>query len=171
MNDRKVVILGQLGATHGVAGFLKVNSYTDPAANIFHYDHWLIGTSEQNLKEISVLDKQIRGLKLVAKLAGCDDCDKARLYTGYLIGVYRNTLPEPDVNEYYWTDLEGCEVFNEKGVSLGRVDHLMNTGSPVSLMVVKSHQQDRLIPFQQGPVVKHVDLIKKSISVAWDEDF
>jgi 16S rRNA processing protein RimM len=36
-DDKKYVILGKLNAHHGIKGWLKVFSYTDPKQNILSY--------------------------------------------------------------------------------------------------------------------------------------
>lgn len=88
---------------------------------------------------------------------------------GCEIGICRDQLPAPGAGEYYWNDLEGLEVRNLQGESLGVVDHLMETGAN-DVLVVRG-ERERLIPFLQGQVVISVDLDEQRIQVDWDKDF
>ena len=37
MNDQEKVVIGQVSSPHGIKGWLKILSYTDPVDNIFSY--------------------------------------------------------------------------------------------------------------------------------------
>ena len=91
------------------------------------------------------------------------------LLMGSEIGIRRDQLPAPEPGEYYWSDLQGLEVVTEKGESLGRVDHLIETGAN-DVLVVKG-DRERLIPFVMQQVVTRVDLDAGTIQVDWDKDF
>ena len=61
----------------------------------------------------------------------------------------------PEEGQYYWADLEGLQVENQDGQLLGRIDHLLETGS-ADVMVIVQRCRDRrgkercLIPFMRG---------------------
>ena len=71
----------------------------------------------------------------VAQINGIDDRDEAQLLTGALIGVARQSIPEPDQDEYFWHDLIGCQVTNQQGDVLGQVAELMETGAHAILSI------------------------------------
>jgi 16S rRNA processing protein RimM len=85
------------------------------------------------------------------------------------IGISRDQLPETVPGEYYWSDLQGLEVVTLEGESLGRVDHLIETGANDVLVV--QGDRERLIPFVPEQVVTRVDLEAGIIQVDWDRDF
>jgi 16S rRNA processing protein RimM len=78
-------------------------------------------------------------------------------------------LPPAPEGEYYWTDLIGLTVINREGVTLGQVDHLLETGAN-DVLVVKG-ERERLIPFLLELVVLEVDLAQRMLRVDWEEDF
>ena len=82
--------------------------------------------------------------------------------------MLREELPEIQEDEYYWTDLEGLQVFHRDGRLLGRVTHLLATGAN-DVLVVKGNLE-HLIPFVMGKIILDVDLVKGMISVDWKWD-
>ena len=107
----------------------------------------------------------------VAQINGIDDRDEAQLLTGALIGVARQSIPEPDQDEYFWHDLIGCQVTNQQGDELGQVAELMETGAHAILSIkAKDTKRDLLVPFTQEYVLS-VDAKQKQLVVNWQADW
>src|SRR5690554_1838604 len=111
-------------------------------------------------------------------LKGIDDRELARSYGGAEIRVPTELLPELPEGEFYWHQLEGLEVFTVDGECLGKVHHLLETGSNDVLVVHATassiDQRERLIPYLPDlpdQVVKGVDLENSRIVVDWDPEF
>ena len=163
----KWVTVGRISGVFGVKGWLKVQSYTEPRANIVGFDVWTLRMSgAERLFEVE--DGQGQAGKVAAKLRGIDDPDRAREWVGADIVIERDRLPKTQTDEFYWTDLEGLEVRTTAGLTLGRVAHLLATGA--NDVLVLDGTPERLIPFVLGSVVKHVDLEAGSIVVDWAAD-
>jgi 16S rRNA processing protein RimM len=110
-----------------------------------------------------------QGKGVVARLAECDNRDQAYALMGSEIAVRRDQLPATAPGEYYWSELQGLDVVNTDGESLGTVDHLLETGAN-DVLVVKG-DRERLIPFVMDEVVIAVDREQGRIRVDWDKDF
>ena len=164
----KWVTLGRVSGVFGVKGWLKVQSYTEPRANIAQFGVWLLRMNGVD-SPFDVEDGHSHGGSVVAKLRGLDDRDRAVEWVGAEIVVERERLPALASNEFYWTDLEGLEVRTTAGEVLGKVDHLLATGANDVLVIGGSPQH--LIPFIVGPVVKLVDLPARLIVVEWSTDY
>ena len=162
------LVVGRVSGLHGVNGWIKVFSYTEPPDNIFVYRPWLI-EHETTRREFSVVDVKQHGSVLIAKLGGVVDRDTAALLVGADIVVKREQLPPPAPGEYYWTDLVGLDVIGAGGVLLGTVERLFETGAN-DVMVVAG-ERERLIPWILGEVVDQVDLENRRITVTWDPEF
>ena len=163
----KWVTVGRISGVFGVKGWLKVQSYTEPRANIVGFDVWTLRMSgAERLFEVE--DGQGQAGKVAAKLRGIDDPDRAREWVGADIVIERERLPKTQTDEFYWTDLEGLEVRTTAGLTLGRVAHLLATGA--NDVLVLDGTPERLIPFVLGAVVKHVDLEAGLIVVDWAAD-
>ena len=59
------VVLGRVGAPHGVQGWVKVTSYTEPAAGIAGYPQWTLVHGQQS-RQVRVLDELTRSRGVAA---------------------------------------------------------------------------------------------------------
>ncbi|TAL74628.1 MAG: ribosome maturation factor RimM [Rhodanobacter sp.] len=164
------VPLGRIVGLHGVQGWVKLESWTEPRTQIFGYRPWLLGKAPDAVTEIDGASGHPQGKGLVAHLPGVDDRDAAALLVGSDIFIAREQLPVAGKDEFYWVDLEGLEVVTTQGVALGRVSHLFATGAN-DVVVVRDGTRERLIPFIQGSVVRSVDLDAGRMVVDWDPEF
>jgi len=165
----KQLTLGRISGVFGVKGWLKIQSYTEPHDNILRLGPWTLrlrGTETA----VEIEDSRGQGRQVVAKLRGLEDRDLARQWVGAEIVVPRERLPACAPGEYYWTDLEGLEVWTTAGQSLGVVDHLIATGGGHDVLVLAG-DPERLIPFVMGQVIREVDLTAGRIIADWSPDY
>jgi len=160
------VVLGYVAAAHGINGWVRIHSLTEPREAIFEYQPWLLGES---LQEVRLRQGQKHGNRLMALLESADDRDQAEALVHRQIAVYRDQFPALAADEYYWTDLLGLSVRLEDGRVLGTIANMLATGAN-DVMVVRG-ERERLIPFVQGHCVKRVDLDARTVIVDWDPDF
>jgi 16S rRNA processing protein RimM len=164
------VLVGRIVGLHGVQGWLKIESWTEPRTQIFKYQPWLLEKAPGEVMEVAGISGRPQGKGLICHLPGVDDRDAAAALVGLDIHVARELLPPPAKDEYYWVDLEGLEVVTTEGVSLGRVSHLFATGAN-DVVVVRDGTRERLVPFVQGTYVRSVDLSGGRMVVDWDPEF
>lgn len=164
--ERQIAVLGYVAAAHGINGWVRIHSLTEPREAIFEYQPWLLGES---LQEVRVRQGQIHGKRLIALLQDTDDREQAEALVHRRIAVYRDQLPELPADAYYWTDLLGLSVRLEDGRELGAIESMLATGAN-DVMVVRG-ERERLIPFVPGHYVKRVDLDARTVIVDWDPDF
>ncbi len=169
-----LTILGQITSVYGVKGWLKIYSHTEPMDGILSYKPWIIKHNGQWVS-VKVEVSRKHGKGLVAKLENVNDRDVARLYCGADIAIERSSLPDLDVGEYYWSQLEQLTVYTLSDQVLGKVSHLIETGSN-DVLVVKGDtqsidQRERMIPYLPDQVVKEINLDTGSIRVDWDPEF
>ena len=174
-SKQEPVVLGKLGSSHGIKGWLKITTYTDSVEGIFDYSPWLI-KEQGEWREVKVLQWRFQGKAVVASLEGVETRDQAQMLTNCEIAVtpqQMQTLPE---DEFYWRDLIGCEVVNTKGYNMGKVQEIVETGSN-DVLLVKANAKDgfgkaeRMIPFVTEQFIIEVNLTEKQITVDWDPDF
>ena len=165
---RKLVTLGRVNGLLGVKGWLKIYSYTDPRDSIVGFSTWVLRTGNDE-QTVELEDGRKHGRTVVVKLKAIDDRDQAEALVGADIAVERDALAPCGPGEYYWTDLEGSTVVTAQGESLGRLDHLFETGGHDVMVVIGDRR--RLIPFVQEKVVREVRLEQHIIVVDWDPTF
>ena len=165
-NRSDVVLMGQIAGAHGILGWVKIRSDTNPQEAIFDYQPWLMGAE---LKPVTWQDGRRQGRHLVAKLDGVADRDAAEGMRGQTIAVFRKQLPKLPQSQYYWADLIGLRVRNREGVEFGTVKEVIATGANDVLVV--TGDRERLIPFVTGQYVLEIDLKSRVAQVDWDADF
>jgi 16S rRNA processing protein RimM len=164
-NENEYVIVGKIGATFGIKGWLKIISYTENSEDILDYDAWYLEDGK-SWKRIQHTDGQLHGKGVIVHLEGYNTPEISRLLTGKNIAVLRSQLPKLTKNEYYWRDLEGLTVINEEGLELGKIIYLMATGAN-DVLVVKG-TREHAIPFRLNDTVVSIDLDKKVMHVKWE---
>ena len=158
---------GRFGKTHGIKGWLRIISFTDPPEKIFTYQPWYI-KKEQQWQQVHFENNQQHGKSYIVKLPNIDTPETAQSYVNLDIWIDHQQLPKLPKGEYYWSDLEGLQVINQSDQILGTVNHLMATGAN-DVLVVKNGKK-HLIPYIDDVIIK-VDLKEQVIRVNWDADF
>lgn len=167
MSDRQL-LLGRIVGVFGVEGWVRVESYTEPRANILKYRPWRLRQGGVE-SEIAKPQGRAQGKGLVARIPGIEDRDAAQALLGAEIWIDRERLPKARKGEWYWADLEGLDVVTQQGVALGKVSHLFATGANDVLVV--HGERERLIPFTIGGAIIEVDRGAGVIRVDWDPEF
>ena len=168
MKSGKKILVGKISNPHGIKGWVKVISFTDPKENILSYKKWIISDKKRE-KTYYLEDSRVQGNKIVIKLENVNDRNDADLLKNLQIQVNRSDLPELDQNSYYWEDLVDFNVIDIKGNHVGKVDSLFRTGSNDVLVIIDETKERLLVPFIMEEVIKYVDLAKELISIDWPE--
>jgi 16S rRNA processing protein RimM len=164
--DNDFIVVGKIGTTYGVQGWLKIVSFTESITNIIDYDPWYL-EDKRSWQQIKVVDAHPHGKGIVAKLAGYDSPEAARTLTGKKIAIKREQLSTLPQHEYYWAQLEGLTVIDQHGTTLGKIIYIIETGSN-DVLVVKGEGKEIAIPYRMGETVTKVDLAEQVMLVNWD---
>jgi 16S rRNA processing protein RimM len=174
--ENELVVVGRISGLFGVQGWVKVFSHTRPRENILQYQPWYLAAKETVVNrgtphwvQIKLVSGRIQGKGIIVQLDGFTDRDAAAGLIGKEIAILRSQLPVLAQDEYYWSDLIGLKVVTDKGVSLGVVTSLMETG--VNDVLVVKGEREHLIPYIRDDVVKSIDLSSGVVTVDWDPEF
>jgi 16S rRNA processing protein RimM len=172
-----LIDVGRVTGAHGIKGWVKIHSQTEPSANIFDYQPWYVKTAH-GVKAIELVEWRNQGKGYVAKLKGIEDRNQAEAFCPVVIAIDKDSLPSLQKDDFYWFDIEGCRVismFDNIKSDLGLVERIMPTGANDVLVVVGDDQSvdqnERLIPYVLGQFVTQVNIEAKLIHVDWDPDF
>jgi 16S rRNA processing protein RimM len=185
---------GHIAGAHGVRGWVRLTSYTEPADNILNYGQWQLRRgSAAGLDRAGAMagepviaepvEARLHGKGLVVRLAGVEDRTAAEGLRGLEVWICEAALPALEAGEYYWRDLIGLRVYSQheghKGqegqegqeLLLGRVARLLETGAN-DVLVVQSCEgsidgRERLIPYLPDQVVVDVNLQAGAMRVRW----
>ena len=154
-----MIEFGRVAGSYGVRGWLKVR-VDEPEVLAAQPAWWLAGA------QYAVRETKVHSGTLLAKLAGIDSPEQARVFKGKPVSIPR---PHPGEGRYYWSDLVGLEVVNSQGVVLGVVKGMFSNGAHDVMEL--SGEKPRLLPWVPEVVVKKVDLPERRIEVEWGADW
>lgn len=168
MSIQERIIVGYINGLYGLKGWVKVFSYTDPTDNILTYTPWQLYQQDQ-WRNVVICEGKSQEKKIIVRLEGYTDRDSAITLLGAEIAIEAQQLPQLSNGKYYWRDLIGLTVINRENITLGTVDHLIETGAN-DVVVVKG-EREYLIPFVREYVIIAIDLTQRVMQVDWDVDF
>ena len=158
------ILVGQIGAAHGLKGEVKLISFTQEALKIANYGPLEIEGSKERLTITGIRQSKS---SLIAKLDGVGDRTQAERLKGLKLYVARERLPPLAKDTYYHADLIGLEV-RVVDKRLGTVSGVSNFGAGDLLEVETAGKSDTLlVPFAEAKV----DLAKGVIEVELPEGF
>jgi len=160
-----LIQLGFVGAPFGVRGWIKLRSHTDPPERLLEHRSLRIGQGSV-WQSYRIEASGRSGGALTVKLAGIENRDQAQGLRGAQVCVPRGELPQRDDRDFYRADLIGCEVVNLDGISLGKVQHFIESPAQV-LMVVRGTREFWIPAVPQH--LRRVDLQARRVVVDWNE--
>ena len=125
------------------------------------------------MKEVHFEFMKQSNANITAKLKSINDIDGVKAFGQKDIFVLKSELPELEVNEAYWFELEGMQVINLEGDNLGQVQEVNNFGANDVLEVksLNKLKKNLLIPFIKNRVIISIDKSENLILVDWQEDY
>lgn len=167
-NQLSWVVVARFGRPHGINGFVTVHSFTEPRDNLLSYTDWhvFLNNSWQPVKPLCI---KLHHKSIVAQIEGYPEREQVAALTNAEIAIPQEQLAELDSGEYYWHQLIGMRVINQKGEFFGKVIEIMPTGANDVLIV--EGEQRHLIPYLPDQFIVGVDIDQKTITVDWDMDF
>lgn len=157
MTDQSAhIVLGHVSRPHGVHGAFIIAAYTDnPELILAGRSLELVSPDGQTRRPATALKGKEAAQGLIVKIKDVTTREAAADLKGWTLVMPRAEMPEPDEDEIYWADLIGLAVETPEGRTLGRVEHLMEAGAGLILVVMDPAEPGRewLLPFQEEFVV------------------
>ncbi len=164
-DESPLVELGAVTSPHGIRGWVKVRSDTEPPERLFEHRKLRLklrgATPEYRIEAAGR-----SGGRLTLKFAGVDDRDGAAGLCGASICVPRDSLPARSDRDHYRADLIGCEVVDLAGARLGALEYFVETPAH-AVMVVRGAKEFWIPAVPQH--VRRVDLDARRVVVDWKE--
>jgi 16S rRNA processing protein RimM len=146
-----MILVGVVGAPHGVRGEMRLKSYTQDPMAIVGYSPL---SDARGARQFTVTAaRPLKDDLLVVRLEGVDDRDAAAALTNTRLFVPRDRLPPPDDDEFYHADLVGLAVETQGGDTLGTVQAVPNFGAG-EILEVRPADGGRafMLPFTKAAV-------------------
>lgn len=156
--------LGQVGAPHGIAGWLLVRSFADPPDSLLDHEEWQLSAPNGATRTIRMLEGVPYRNGLRVRFEGITDRTAAQALTGWWVRIARENLPPLAAGEHYRDDLVGFTVRNVEQVELGRVDYFADLPGG-AVMVVKG-EREHWLPVSKQYLLR-IDAAERLIEVDW----
>ena len=144
MNNQSAIIIGKVIATHGIKGWVVIQSYSYPSENICNYDTFLCIDNER--RYINILELKMMPKKIIVQLQDFNDINLSESILGQNIFINASDIPVLKKGEYYWRELEGLQVYTSKNDYLGSVDFIFNNGAN-DILAIKHNKEYIYVPF------------------------
>ncbi len=169
-----LVVLGRLGKSHGVKGWIRLTSYTNPPENILGYPGLMVMRGDERIS-LQLDDGRQQDKGMLVHITGFDTPEHVSELSGSEVFISSSELPQLENGDFYWHQLQGMQVVNLEGQLFGAVDRLLETGAN-DVLVIKPlaesiDDRERLVPYVRDKVIREVNLAEKLIRVDWDADY
>jgi len=150
------ILIGQIGAPHGVRGEVRLISHAEEPLDIVRYGAL---ETEEGSRTIEIVCVRRAKHALVARLRGIDDRIAAEKLRHVRLYVARSRLPKTeDADTFYHADLIGLVASTDDGRILGRVTAVQNFGASDILEIKPADGSEPiLVPFTTL-AVPHLDI-------------
>ncbi len=155
-----MIRIAEIINTRGLKGECKLKLYTDSDLLRFARGSTLYLDEKTKLTVEKYSNYKGFGYVYFEQIKSIEEAEKLRSKTLYLP---EDELHELEEDEYYYHELNGCKVINEKGEETGVVTDILETGANLVLRV-KNGDSQYLLPFVDA-FVKDVDRKNKTITI------
>ena len=136
--------LGEIVATHGLEGWLKLNPF-NPETSAFDSSREVILDNEGDRTSHEIESSKRHGRQILVKLRGVDGIDGARKWVGATLCVDAAALGPLEPGQYYHYQVVGLEVYALQGARIGVITRVWSTPGS-ELYVVQGTTKEYLIP-------------------------
>ena len=180
--DPRTIAIGVLGKPHGVRGEIGLRIFNLEAIAPLEPGPVLLGRGGR-ITSHTVTQVRPFGVGLLVTFAGVESREAAAALTHSEVLVERTTLPAPASDEFFVSDVVGCQVINHDGTRLGVVDETFWNGAH-DVMIVRdaagagataagagatAAAAERLIPLVPE-FIRAVDAASRTVRVEWRLD-
>ena len=157
-----LLVVGEIVKVRGLHGCLKVLTSMEMQNIVtgikFVYLEDVLGQRKSH--DIRVITAS--GKFLFLELTDITDRESAQTLVGYKVLIPRDKLKDLSPGEFYWRDIIGLDVYDEKGNFLGRIESIFPTGS--NDVYVCRGEREILLP-AIADVIRRIDIEKKIMTV------
>ena len=150
-NKPRLILLGRVGAAHGIKGDVAVRTFTGDPAAIGSYGSLTDKTGAKSFI-VRVVRSNAKG-GVIARFEGVFDRNGAEALNGVDLYVDRGRLPSAAEGEYYHADLIGLKAADAHGAVLGQIIAIENFGAGDLLEIkLEGVSATEFIPFTNACV-------------------
>ncbi|MCQ2427111.1 MAG: ribosome maturation factor RimM [Clostridia bacterium] len=158
-NEEKYLECGQIINTHGIAGTVKIDPWTDTPQDFAELRR-LYFRSGSGFEERKILKNSVQKRFVLSKIEGVDTVEAAEALKGTVVFADRDDIPL-DEGSYFIVDLIGLPVIDSStGVKYGEISEVFNAGAS-DIYTVATPSGERMMP----AVPEYVDRVEPGEAV------
>ena len=120
--------VGVITGTHGLKGEVKVFHTKDDKERFLDLEKVLLDTGDE-LLELKVEYCKFFKKFVFVKFEGLDDINEVEKYKRCPLLVTRDNAVELEEDEYFVADLLGLTIIDDSGVTIGKLENVIETGA------------------------------------------
>ncbi|WP_305986635.1 ribosome maturation factor RimM [Roseibium sp. MMSF_3544] len=165
--DSQKVLMAKIGAAHGIRGEVRVKPFGDDPLSFADYG---VLTTKDGNRSFEVEKARVQKTVVITKFREITDRNQAEDLNGLELYVDRDQLPDPEDDEFYYSDLNGLTVLDQAGEQLGKIVAVQDFGAGDLLEVRPKRGRTFYIPFTKD-FVPEVSLAESFVKVDLPEDY
>ena len=154
---RDLVLVGRVVKPQGRHGEVAVTPLSDRPDRFPTLRRAFVPAPGGDAREVRVLGCRAHKGRFVLAIEGVSTIDEAETLRGAELRIAEEELAVLPAGSFYHHELVGLRAVDERGVDVGAVDEVMETGADTRVLVVRGPGGETLLPFAEG-FVKAVDL-------------
>ena len=121
--------IGDIVGTHGLRGDLKIRLKSGDPSLLLTMKDICLRLPTGKVENIAITRQILHKGRVLLRLQGYDSIDSAEQIVGSLILLAEDMLPDLHDDEYYWGQLEGLQVVDQKRGQVGKLQQLLSTAA------------------------------------------
>lgn len=159
-----LLLMGEVIRPHGLEGLLRIKSYAQTEESFLRAELVFLQKGSAEPREYAITSVRPHKNVHLLKLRGVDSLEEAEKLKGARILIEKDSLNSKRRDEYFWHELIGLEVYLSRGEYLGKIKHILPTGSN-DIYVVQEGKKEVLIPAIYD-VIQEIDLTKNRMIIS-----
>jgi len=150
IDPNRLILLGEIGAAHGIRGEVSIRTFTENPADIAVYGPL---SDKAGKRTFTIAGLRITPKTVIARFKGVEDRTAAEKLRNIGLYVKRGSLPELEPGAYYHEDLAGLTVVDASGAEVGSVLGVVNYGAGDLVEIARPQERETLLlPFTNAAV-------------------
>jgi 16S rRNA processing protein RimM len=159
-----LLLMGEVIRPHGLEGLLRIKSYAETGESFLCAETVFLQKGSAEPHEYTVTSVRPHKKVHLLKLKGVDSLEEAERLRGARILIGKEILNSKRCDEYFWHELIGLEVYLSRGEYVGKIKHILPTGSN-DIYVVEEGEKEVLIPALYD-VIQEIDLTRNRMIIS-----
>ncbi|NIA23260.1 MAG: 16S rRNA processing protein RimM [Proteobacteria bacterium] len=157
------VLIGVIGRTYGIKGYVTVKSYSDFPERFTTMKEIKL-TNGRGEDVFHIENAYIRNNRVYLKFKGVDSREDAMRFNGRKIFINKDERVKLEEERYYISDLIGYDVFDAKTECIGVIKDIINNGA-TDILVIRDGKTENLVPMVKE-FIDTIDIENKKVVIS-----